>query len=82
MSKHHKSFARENRDTFMRENLSGKKKNPNGSLILDKQQWVRRGEGMGGGGLGFWNDITWENVWKLRFNKLLEFDHWTKFCLF
>jgi hypothetical protein len=51
-------------------------------LILDKQQWVRRGEGMGGGGLGFWNDITWENVWKLRFNKLLEFDHWTKFCLF
>jgi hypothetical protein len=47
MSKHRKGFARENRDTFMKENLSEKKKNPNGSLILGKQQWVGRGEGMG-----------------------------------
>jgi len=57
MSKHCKSFTRENHDTFMRENLSKKKENPNGSLILGKQQWVRRGEGMGGGGLGFWSEI-------------------------
>jgi hypothetical protein len=58
MSKHCKSFVRENHYTFMRENLSKKKENPNGSLILGKQQGVGRGEGMGGGGLMFWSDIA------------------------
>jgi hypothetical protein len=48
MSKHCKSFARENHDTFMRENLSGKKENPNGSLILGKQQRVEERRGNGG----------------------------------
>jgi hypothetical protein len=51
-------------------------------LILGKQQGVGRGEGMGGGGLVFWSDITWENIWKLMFNKLLGFNHQTKFCVF
>jgi hypothetical protein len=55
MNEHRKSFAKKN---HVRENLSGKKKNPNKSLILGKQQHVGRKEGMGGGGLGFWNDIT------------------------
>jgi hypothetical protein len=48
MNKHRKSFARENHDTFMTENLIEKKKNPNRSLILGKQQWVGRGDGTGG----------------------------------